>query len=271
MSGRLLLGVLYRWVVIFGYVCLRLRLKLRVALNVFFDKGARIFAGHRGIGLGHGLVGSVRWPQSKSPQKAVFRLSSLSAKDARRQAKEQEKRDRLAQQGQAQRKRDEKAAGVDHDPRTAAGQREIQIRGPAVDKRASLADYANLIHRQTDRTPPRLLALERFDTLWHRAHCGLMATPRYERGVDTSRKIAGVPDDRAESLRLIDGVKARIGEEMFAILYHRVINGHSFSWMASQGMGESERLGVLFLAAIDATARHFGLRERSRAVETMEQ
>ncbi|MBB2964752.1 hypothetical protein [Methylobacterium sp. R2-1] len=92
-----------------------------------------------------------------------------------------------------------------------------------------------------------------------------------KRGVDTSRKIAGVPDDRAESLHLIDGVKARIGEELFAILFHRVINGHSFSWMAGQGMGESERLGVLFLAAIDATARHFGLRERSRAVETMEQ
>jgi len=82
MSGRLLLGVLYRWVIIFGCVCLRLRLRLRVAINVFFDKGARIFAGHRGIGRGHELVGSVRWPQSKSPQKAVFHLSSLSAAHA---------------------------------------------------------------------------------------------------------------------------------------------------------------------------------------------
>jgi hypothetical protein len=217
------------------------------------------------------LVAEARLARAVELAAATPQPKALTPKDQRRQAKEQEKRERLAQQGQAQRRRDEKAAGVDHDPRTAAAQREIQIRGPAVDKRASLADYANLIHRQTDRTPPRLLALERFDTLWHRAHCGLMATPRYERGVDTSRKIAGVPDDRAESLHLIDGVKARIGEEMFAILFHRVINGHSFSWMASQGMGGSERLGVLFLAAIDATARHFGLRERSRAVEAMEQ
>lgn len=69
----------------------------------------------------------------------------------------------------------------------------------------------------------------------------------------------------------IDRLKGRIGEEMYALLYHRVIGGHSFTWMAGQGMGESERLGVLFLAAIDATARHFGLRERSRAVEAMEQ
>jgi hypothetical protein len=58
MSGRLLLAIFYRWVVIFGYVCLRLRLRLRVALDVFFDKGARIFAGHRGVGLRHGLAGS---------------------------------------------------------------------------------------------------------------------------------------------------------------------------------------------------------------------
>lgn len=72
------------------------------------------------------------------------------------------------------------------------------------------------------------------------------------------------------SLRLLVELKHLVGEEFFAILFHRVINGHSFAWMAGQGMGEPERLGVLFLAAIDATARHFGLRERSRAVETME-
>jgi hypothetical protein len=217
------------------------------------------------------LVAEARLARAMELAAATPHPKAISAKEQRRLAKEQEKRDRLAQQGQAQRRRDEKAAGVDHDPRTAAGQREIQIRGPAVDKRASLADYANLIHRQTDRTPPRLLALERFDALWHRAHAGQFPNPRFERGVDTSRKIGGVSDDRAESLRLIGDVKTRIGEEFFAILFHRVINGHSFSWMASQGMGESERLGVLFLAAIDATARHFGLRERSRAVEVMEQ
>jgi len=161
--------------------------------------------------------------------------------------------------------------GVAFDPRTAAGQREIQIRGPAVDKRASLADYAAMIHRQTDRTPPRLLALERFDQLWHRAHAGQFPNPRFERGVDTSRKVGGVSDDRADQLLEVDRLKARIGEEMFAVLFHLVIGGHSFTWMAGQGMGESERLDVLFLAAIDATARHFGLRERSRAVEAMEE
>lgn len=160
---------------------------------------------------------------------------------------------------------------VAFDPRTAAEQREIQIRGPAVDKRASLADYAAMIHRMTDRTPPRLLALEGFNQLWHRAHAGQFPNPRFERSVATSRRLGSVSDDCADQLLEVGRLKGRVGEELFAVLFHRVIGGHSFTWMACQRMGEPEKLGMLFLAAIDATARHFGLRERSRAFEAMEQ
>ncbi len=64
--------------------------------------------------------------------------------------------------------------------------------------------------------------------------------PRLEPGVDISCELPGVPDDRADQVQEIDPLMGRIGEEFFAILFHRIINGHSFAWMASQGMGESE-------------------------------
>ncbi|CAO4155142.1 hypothetical protein LNAOJCKE_5487 [Methylorubrum aminovorans] len=58
MSGRLLLGVLRRRVVLFRNVCVWLGCRLRIALIVFLNEGTWIFAGHRGIGLGHEIGGS---------------------------------------------------------------------------------------------------------------------------------------------------------------------------------------------------------------------
>lgn len=49
-----------------------------------------------------------------------------------------------------------------------------------------------------------------------------------------------MPDDRADQVQEIDRLMGRIGEEIFAILFHRIIKGHSFAGMASRGMGESE-------------------------------
>lgn len=74
MSSRLLLSVLHRSVVLFRNVCMRLRLRLRVALIVFLNEGARIFAGHGGVGMSHGLAGSAGWRKSKSQRRSVFRL-----------------------------------------------------------------------------------------------------------------------------------------------------------------------------------------------------
>ena len=195
---------------------------------------------------------------------------TLTPAQQRLQDRAQQKREQHQRQAEAARTRELKAADVHHDPRTAAGMREIEVRGPTINKRASLAGYAAMIARTTDRTPPRLLALERYDVLWHRAHAGLFPNPRFERGVDTSRSLPGVPDDRATSLQEISRLAARIGDEANALLFHKVVGGHSFAWMASQGMGEPERLGVLFLAAVDALARFYGIGQPSKAVEAME-
>ncbi|AWI90551.1 hypothetical protein C0214_21370 [Methylobacterium sp. DM1] len=57
MSGRLLLGVLHRRVVLFRNVCVWLGCRLRIALIVFLNEGTWIFAGHWGVCMSHGLAG----------------------------------------------------------------------------------------------------------------------------------------------------------------------------------------------------------------------
>ncbi len=53
---------------------MRLRLRLRVALIVLLNEGTRIFAGHGGVGMSHGLAGSAGWRKSKSQRRTVFLL-----------------------------------------------------------------------------------------------------------------------------------------------------------------------------------------------------
>ena len=59
-------------------------------------------------------------------------------------------------------------------------------------------------------------------------------------------------------------------EEAAALMFHRVFSGMTLGWMAAQGMGDAERLGVLFLSAVDAVARFYGIGANSRAIELMD-
>lgn len=197
----------------------------------------------------------------------------LSPKEAAKRARENEKRQRLLRQGEAARQKERARAGLEQDERTAAAQREIvvgNVRGDS-EKRGSLADVGTLIARRTDRTGPRLEAIRRFDELCHCAYAGLFPEPRFERGVDTSKRLPGVPDSRADGLREMQNLTNRIGDEAQALLFLRVFERRTLAWMAGQGMGEPERLGVLFLAAVDAVARFYGIAERSRVIEVMEE
>jgi hypothetical protein len=142
-------------------------------------------------------------------------------------------------------------------------------------KRGSLAEYGVLIRNQSDRTGPRIAAMRQFDELCHRAFAGLLPEPRFEPGVDTSAGPAGVTEDRMAGLAEMQNLTRRIGDEAQALLYARVYERRTFTWMADQGFGsqgfrEERALAVLFLSAVDATARFYGLAERSAAVGFME-
>ncbi len=187
-----------------------------------------------------------------------------------------EKRDRQQQLAKAEEAARARKAGIDHDPRTAAAQREIVVaKRKGADPReavavASFADYGSLIRNRSERTVDRIRAMQIFDELCHRAFAGLFPEPRFERGVDTSRSIPGVADDRSDSLREMQNLTGRIGQEAQAICFHRIFERRTFAWMEGQGMGEAEVLGALFLRAVDAVGRFYGLGRPSRAIEAME-
>ncbi|MCJ2131595.1 hypothetical protein [Methylobacterium sp. E-045] len=166
-----------------------------------------------------------------------------------------------------------KAAELEIDPRTAAAQREISISNArdASGKRGSLTDYGMLIRNQSDRTGPRIAAMRAFDELCHCAFAGLLPEPRFEPGVDTSAGLAGVTDARIAGLAEMQRLTRRIGDEAQALMFHRVYERRTFTWMSGQGFGDERALAILFLSAVDATARFYKFSERSKSVGIMEE
>lgn len=197
-------------------------------------------------------------------------------KPDRKTALQAEKLRRQRQVAQAEEAARARKAGIDHDPRTAAAQREIVVaKRRGADPReavavASFADYISLIRNRSERTVERIRAMQAFDELCHRAFAGLFPEPRFERGVDRSRSIPGVADDRSDSLREMQNLTNRIGQEAQALCFHRIFERRTFAWMEGQGMGDAEVLGALFLRAVDAVGRFYGFGQASRAIEAME-
>lgn len=190
---------------------------------------------------------------------------------ARKQAKKARAEERRRDRRETERRRDFGAAGVSHDPRTAAGQREIEVRavrGLPV-KRASVVDAGSLIKRQSERTEPRIKAITAFDDLCHRAYAGLYPEPKFERGVDVSH-VPGVLHARSDAMGEMRRLSQRIGEDAQAILHLRIFERQSFSWMAQQGIGDERSISALFLAAVDAVARFYGYCGPSPAIKAME-
>ncbi|MBP1180005.1 hypothetical protein [Methylobacterium sp. PvR107] len=196
----------------------------------------------------------------------------LDPKEERRQSRASEKLAQQERQTEERARSELRRVGLDHDPRTAAAQREVIITGGrgATEKRAMVAGYASLIRTASDRTGPRIEGMRRFDELCHRAYAGLFPNPKFERGVDISKGLPGVPDDRCDGLAEMDRLSARIGEEAKAILFFRIFEARTFTAMRDMGLGGERELAVLFLRAVDAVARFYGLSERPSAVEAME-
>ncbi|WP_156295609.1 hypothetical protein [Methylobacterium aquaticum] len=202
---------------------------------------------------------------------AAAKVADETDQERERRERAEARRQRMLDRADAARAKDLRAAGVDADARTAAGQRELvtnSARGVSR-KRASLAGYEALIQNPKDRTPTRIKAMETFDELCHRAHAGLLPNPRFERGVDVSKSLPGVPDDRADALMEMSRLAARIGDVAQAILYFRVFERRRFTAMRDLGMGDERTLATLFLAAVDGVARHYGFATTHRAVEAM--
>jgi hypothetical protein len=68
----------------------------------------------------------------------------------------------------------------------------------------------------------------------------------------------------------VDEMKASIGADAFAILFHRIHMGMTLKAMEIAGLGDERRLATLFMAAVDGAARFFRLTNASPLIANMD-
>jgi hypothetical protein len=177
------------------------------------------------------------------------------------------KRERLLKQGEAAKRRDHAAAGLDYDPRTAAGAREREIQNLGGTKRARSLSFGKLFKNKSEATNERCLACQKYEELWHFAKRGDFPNPRFEPRVDNSMQAGALPPAAGAKEKLADLV-ATIGEEGEALLYARIIENRTYTALcAESGMNaDPRRLTGIFVQAVDAAARFFGLKPASELV-----
>lgn len=127
----------------------------------------------------------------------------------------------------------------------------------------------SLIRSRADRTPERMRAIHLVDDLCKRAFTGLQPSQRVERIASTHDGFARGPDRQEAAREEIRQLVRKIGEEPFSILYHRIHQRDEYSKMERRGFGDAERLGQIFLHALDGAARFYGLTPPSASVVAM--
>lgn len=149
-----------------------------------------------------------------------------------------------------------KLAGIEYDPRTAAGQREYDVRSLGGSKGARVDRYNTLFRNRGEATKVRILACEEFDKLCHIAAGGLYPEQKFEPRVDTSG-IGGMADDRAAGLQTMEHLRARIGDDFHALMMARVHMSMTYVAMERAGYGDRNVLAGMFVMAVDAVARFY--------------
>lgn len=151
-----------------------------------------------------------------------------------------------------------RAAGLECDPRTAAGQREVDIRTMGGVSIARVDRFAKLFRSKGEATAVRVAACQAFDDIAHVAAQGLYPAQGYEPKVDHSGT-GSVIEGRADGIEQINEIKRAIGEDLFAVMLARVHAGMSYAAMERANYGSRAVLSALFLTATDAVARHLSI------------
>lgn len=184
----------------------------------------------------------------------------MTEKERRLAQRREQERQRAVARVAAAEARARKEAQVSADTRTAAGQREIEVRGVVGQRRAIRKTHGVLIQRTPDRTLPRIRAIEKIDTLWHEASAGMLQGVNLmaNGGGGGARRTVFQPEGNAEALQRLDRLKARLGPALYELVIARVVEGATFELLHQRGMGTTRQLGAGFLHALDLAARHFG-------------
>ena len=163
--------------------------------------------------------------------------------------KQQRKRDAKIEE----RRKSMAAAGLDYDHRTAAGRRHVDLANMGKNLRASINHMNSCLRKKSERTDARVVAWSMFDRHCHKVNAGLIASPRYEPGVDTST-IPGVSDSRLDALKADAELREFLGRDMHGLLVEVVYHQRAFRDLQGLSYLDSHEIYILFKRALDLTA-----------------
>jgi hypothetical protein len=187
-----------------------------------------------------------------------------SPKQTKRELRDQEqKRKRLEQ------------ANVEADPRTAMGQRELDIIGLGSSLRASINHFNSCLRNRLDRTNSRILAWAKFDELQDWVHRGDLKSPGLEPSIDSS-STPDVANAKLEAKRIDADLRRTLGTYMHALMVQVIFWQRPYTELPLYG--SPKEVGIIFKRALDLTAGWYGIQpddERgytaSRAIERRNQ
>jgi hypothetical protein len=147
-------------------------------------------------------------------------------------------------------------AGLDVDPRTAAGQRHYEIVDLGHSKRAQVGHLTGTLKRRADRTPERVLAWTLFEEHMH----AIMASGIPAQSLERIGGACTTGDMAASKLHLIGynrALRAHLGVADYGLLQQIVGEGRTLSDVATTPRGVKP-LSMIFKRALDQAARFFG-------------
>jgi hypothetical protein len=151
---------------------------------------------------------------------------------------------------------DLKAANLAPDIRTAAGMRDLEVQNLGGTKRARSLTYRAMLGKRWNDV--REEVCRRFDSMWHAASAGHFPPPKFEPGVDGGKLSSGLPNGGTNWD--ITALERDIGPNDVARLKERIIDGLDFNALARTGGYDARTRATLFIAAVDAAARAWGIR-----------
>lgn len=191
------------------------------------------------------------------------------SRETKAQRQERFRRERKAALNLVAKSREFTAAGLPAaDPRTAAGNRELQIDSIGGTKRARSLSIHKLI-RGPENTLIRQETCRRYEELYHQAHGDLFRSPTWTPKVDQSHVSKTPTEGAADGKSLYARLVATIGEEANGALYRRIIENLDYESLERGGFGKNRRLSRQFIEAVDAASRFFLKVPPSPMVERM--
>jgi len=176
-------------------------------------------------------------------QNATTPLSVTAAKKEARVA--DERRRRLAQ------------ANVDADPRTAMGQREMDVIGLGSSLRASINHFNSCFRKRLDRNNHRIMAWAKFDELQDMVHRGDLKSPGLEPSIDSSRT-PDIANAKLEAKRLDAELRNYLGLFAHGVMVDVIFWQRTYTDLVPLH-GDADGVAFTFKKALDMTAAWFGI------------